>query len=234
MKVAVLYSGGKDSTLATYRARKAGHAIVALISAIPLRQDSWMFHHPNIRHAWVQAGCMGVPWQGVEVSGEKESEVEELKRKISPIITRLGIEALCTGAIASRYQRDRIAGVCRELGLAELSPLWGEPEESLLNELLDLGFDVYFSSVSAEGFGRGWLGSRLDSERVQSLLRLRDRFSINASGEGGEYETFVCDSPIFMKRIRVVEAETIWSRNSGTWNIKRLETIEKRAYTGTG
>ena len=228
MQVAVLYSGGKDSTLAAYRACKVGHEIVALISAIPARQDSWMFHHPNIEHARVQAGCMGIRWSRVEVSGEKESEVEELQRQMPSIIEGLGVEALCTGAIASRYQRERVARICHELGLAELSPLWGEPEESILGELLDLGFEVYFSSVSAEGLGRSWLGTRLDRERVQSLLMLKEKYSINASGEGGEYETFVCDSPLFKKRIKVVEAETIWTRNSGTWNIRRLETVEKR------
>jgi ABC transporter with metal-binding/Fe-S-binding domain ATP-binding protein len=234
MKVAVLYSGGKDSSLAIHRARRAGHDVAALISAIPLRKDSWMFHHPNVEHAKVQAGCMGIPWHRVQVSGEKEHEVEELRREIPSIIKGLGVEALCTGAIASRYQRERVTSICNELGLAEFSPLWGEPEESLLCELLDLGFEVYFSSVSAEGLGRDWLGALLDRERVQSLLRLKEQYSINASGEGGEYETFVCDSPLFKKRIRVVEAETVWLRNCGTWGIKRLEAVEKLPPARTG
>jgi ABC transporter with metal-binding/Fe-S-binding domain ATP-binding protein len=234
MKVAVLYSGGKDSSLAVHRARRAGYEVAALISAIPLRNDSWMFHRPNIEHAKVQAACMGIPWHRVQVSGEKEREVEELLREIPSIIKGLGVGALCTGAIASRYQRERVARICNELGLAEFSPLWGEPEESLLRELLDLGFEVYFSSVSAEGLGRDWLGTLLDKTRVESLLRLKERYSINASGEGGEYETFVCDSPLFSKRIRVVEAETVWARNSGTWNIKRLEAVEKRPPARTG
>jgi len=163
------------------------------------------------------------------VSGEKEAEVQELQRQIIPLKGRLGFEALCTGAIASRYQRERVTRLCGELGLAELSPLWGVPEESLLRQLLGLGFEVYFSSVSAEGLGRDWLGSRLDEQRIQSLLRLKDRYCINASGEGGEYETFVCDSPLFRKRIRVIEAEANWAHNSGTWGIKRLETVEKRS-----
>jgi len=234
MKVAVLYSGGKDSTLATYRAYRTGHEVVALITVVPRRQDSWMFHHPNTEHAGTQATCMGLPWVRVGLSGEKESEVGELQRQIQPLIGTLGAEAICTGAIASRYQRERVARMCSELGLAELSPLWGEPEGSLLDELLDLGFEVYFSSVSAEGLGRDWLGARLDRARVQSLLGLKERYGLNASGEGGEYETFVCDSPLFRKRIKVVEAEVVWGRNSGTWNIRRLEMVEKRPPHQTG
>jgi asparagine synthase (glutamine-hydrolysing) len=229
MRVAVLYSGGKDSNLAAYHTLQAGHNIVALITAVPLRQDSWMFHHPNVEHAGIQAGCMGVRWERLAVSGEKEVEVQELQRQIIPLKEKLGFEAICTGAIASRYQRERVVRLCGELGLAELSPLWGLQEESLLRELLFLGFEVYFSSVSAEGLGRDWLGSRLDEQRVQSLLRVKERYGINASGEGGEYETFVCDSPLFRRRIRVIEAEASWVHNSGTWDIKRLETVEKRA-----
>lgn len=227
MKVAVLYSGGKDSNLAAYRMSQAGHNIVALITAVPIRTDSYMFHHPNVEHARVQAECMGIRWERLQVSGEKEVEVRELQSHIESIKERLHFEALCTGAIASRYQRGRVASICNELGLAELSPLWGEPEESLLGELLDLGFEVYFSSVAAEGLGRSWLGARLNRDRIKSLLTLKEKYSLNASGEGGEYETFVCDSPLFKKRIKVVEAETIWARNSGTWKIKRLKTAEK-------
>jgi ABC transporter with metal-binding/Fe-S-binding domain ATP-binding protein len=234
MRVAVLYSGGKDSNLAAYRASKSGHDIVALITAVPFRQDSWMFHHPNVEHALVQAQCMGVGWERLPVSGEKEVEVKELQQKIALLKGKLALDAICTGAIASRYQRERVATLCSELGLAEFSPLWGEQEESLLKELLSLGFEVYFSSVSAEGLGREWLGSRLDEERIKSLLGLNRRYGINVSGEGGEYETFVCDSPLFQKRIRVIEAEASWAHNSGTWIIKRLETMEKSAEKGTG
>lgn len=234
MRVAVLYSGGKDSNLATFRVSRSGHQIAALISVVPAREDSWMFHHPNVGRTRIQAGCIGVNWEGVSVSGEKETEVGELKRQLAPLKEKHAFEGLCTGAIASRYQRERVATLCGELGLAELSPLWGLPEESLLRELLDLGFEVYFSSVSAEGLGRDWLGSRLDEGRVRSLITLKERYGINASGEGGEYETFVCDSPLFRRRIRVIEAEARWARNSGIWKIKRLETVAKMPRAATG
>lgn len=227
MKVAILYSGGKDSTLSAYRIIKAGHKIVALISVISRRNDSWMFHIPNVELTKVQAECMGIPWERVEVSGEKEVEVQELQSAISLMKERLGIEALGTGAIASRYQKERVGNICRSLGLGELSPLWGSPEDALLRELLDLRFEVYFTSVSAEGLGRDWLGSRLGESRMASLLMLKGKYGINASGEGGEYETFVCDCPLFMKRIRVLESETIWQHNSGTWEIRKFETVEK-------
>jgi ABC transporter with metal-binding/Fe-S-binding domain ATP-binding protein len=227
MRVAILYSGGKDSNLATYKIHKAGNEIVVLLSVMAKKSDSWMFHLPNVIHTKIQAECVGIPWVGVEVSGEKEVEVQEFHSLLSHLKGKWNIEGIGTGAIASRYQRDRIAQICKKLNLEELSPLWGEPEEVILKEILDLGFEVYFTSVSAEGLGRNWLGRRFDKETVDSLLKLKEKFGINASGEGGEYETFVCDSPLFKKKIKILEAETIWHHNAGTWSIKKIEAIDK-------
>ncbi len=224
----MLCSGGKDSNLALLRLKRAGHEVALLVSVVPAGCDSWMFHLPNVSLVGVQAACMGIPHEAVSVSGEKEEEVGELREALSPIQERWRIEGIGTGAIASRYQRERIDRVCSSLGLEALSPLWGEGEESLLREIIREGMEVYFTSVSAEGLDRGWLGRRLDDGALLSLLRIRERYGVNISGEGGEYETFVCDSPLFRKRIVVTSAETAWSRNCGTWTIRSYTVAEKR------
>lgn len=227
MKIAILYSGGKDSNLALWRLLKAGHEIAVLVSAVPHRDDSWMFHVPNIEYARMQAESMGYPWERVEVSGSKEVEVGELEDAMHEISGRYGIQAVGTGAIASRYQKSRVEGLCRRLGVQSLSPLWGQDEESLLKELLALRFEVYFTSVSAEGLTEEWLGSRLDDARIRSLLALKAKCSINISGEGGEYETFVADSPLFRKRVSIISATARWHHNSGTWAINEAALVEK-------
>jgi diphthine-ammonia ligase len=48
MKCAVLFSGGKDSTYATYLAKKEGYTISCLISIISENPESYMFHTPSI------------------------------------------------------------------------------------------------------------------------------------------------------------------------------------------
>ncbi|MDD1776004.1 MAG: diphthine--ammonia ligase [Candidatus Methanomethylicus sp.] len=227
MRVAVLYSGGKDSNLALWRLRKAGHEIVALISAISDRPDSWMFHTPNIAYCRVQAECLGIPWIPVRVSGAKEAEVDELSDAIAQLRRSLDLDALGTGAIASQYQRTRVGHICSVLGISELAPLWGDGEEELLREMIGLGFEIYFSSVSAEGFDKDWLGSRLDADRISLLHRLREKYQINISGEGGEYETFVADMPMFGSRIVVLESKTSWHHNSGSWVIGKLMVLSK-------
>lgn len=227
MRVAVLYSGGKDSNLCALRVRSMGHVVACLISAIPDREDSYMFHVPNAALTRVQAECMGVPWTGVPVSGEKELEVSELAEAIPRLRERHRFEALASGAIASRYQRERIDEICTSSGICAVHPLWQQDEASLLREICALGFEVYFTSVAAEGLGREWLGRKVDLGAVEELVRLRDRFGINISGEGGEYETFVSDMPLFRRRIKLTSAETSWVRVSGTMRITGFELVDK-------
>lgn len=227
MRILVLFSGGKDSNLVLYKLIKEGHEIALLLTVFPKRPDSWMFHRPNVELAKVQAECVGLPWQKCEVSGEKEIELLELRAVLSSIKKRMNIEGIATGAIASKYQKERVENLCRILGLTALFPLWGAPEIELLTEILSLKFEVYFTSVSAEGLDKEWLGKALDWERLNRLKILNEKYGLNLSGEGGEYETFVCDSPLFRKRIKILEAETLWYHNSGVWNIKRFDLLEK-------
>ena len=49
MKVAVLFSGGKDSTYAAYLAKQSGHDLQCLVTANPYSAESKLLHHPNIR-----------------------------------------------------------------------------------------------------------------------------------------------------------------------------------------
>src|SRR3990167_9462174 len=48
MKLGVLFSGGKDSTFATFLAKEYGHDVSCLISIISQNKESFMFHTPKI------------------------------------------------------------------------------------------------------------------------------------------------------------------------------------------
>ena len=61
MKLGVLFSGGKDSTMAAFLAKQAGYEIVCLISIISKNKESYMFHTPSILRTKEQAKSMGIP-----------------------------------------------------------------------------------------------------------------------------------------------------------------------------
>ena len=59
-KAAVLFSGGKDSAYAMYKAMQENE-IVCLISVISKNEASYMFHTPNIHLVDLQAEAIGLP-----------------------------------------------------------------------------------------------------------------------------------------------------------------------------
>ena len=223
MELAALLSGGKDSALALYRVMQTGHRVKFLVTMIPQREDSWMFHFPNAHLTPLFSEASGIPLVKSITSGSKEVEVQDLET----LLSTLDVEGVVTGAIASEYQRSRIVSVCEELGLKALCPLWHEDPLSLLKELLSEGFEVMFVGVYAAGFGRSWLGRRLDSDAIKDLLNLNRRFRVSLVGEGGEYESLVLDTPFFKKRIALNHVEKIWNGGSGYLFVHEARLVDK-------
>ena len=219
MRVAALVTGGKDSALALYRVLKEGHEVACLVTMIPQRDDSWMYHFPNIALTDLFAEASGIPLVKAETSGVKEEEVEDLKR----LLAELDVDGVVSGAVFSEYQKSRIDRVCQEVGKKSVTPLWHENPLRLMRELIDLRFEVMIAGVYAYGLDQNWLGRRIDRSALDELVELKRKYQISIIGEGGEFETFVLHAPYFKKRIQIVDAEVIWENGSGYLSIKGAE-----------
>jgi len=223
MRVAVLVTGGKDSALALYHVLNEDYEVAYLATMIPLREDSWMFHYPNIRLVDLFAAAVGIPLVKAETSAVKEKEVEDLRN----LIQKLDDDAVLSGAIASDYQRTRIERICAQLKLKCLAPLWHRDPLELLREILNLKFDVIITGVYAYGFSSDWLGRRIDERMVEALSELNRRYGVSLVGEGGEYETLVLDGPFFKKKIKILQAEKVWKDQGGYFRIAKAELENK-------
>lgn len=222
MGYAALFSGGKDSSLALYKAQSLGLDVDHLVTVYPERDDSYMFHKPNLHLVPKLADSLGIELIEIETSGEKESEVEDLKEGIKD----LDVSGLIAGAVASSYQMDRIERLSRELGLDIYAPLWNKSQSELLQEILENGFRTIIVSVSALGLDEKWLGKEIDEERIKRLKKLHEKYGINISGEGGEYESLVLDGPDFDWGFETREKRTFWDGRRGKIEIE-LEKKEK-------
>jgi len=223
MRVAVLATGGKDSALALYKVLNEDHEVKYLVSMIPLREDSWMFHYPNIRLVDLFAEAAEIQLVKAETLAVKEREVEDLKR----LIEGLDVDAIVSGAIASNYQKSRIEKICEQLRLKCIAPLWHKNPLDILKEILGLKFEVIITGVYAYGFSEEWLGRKIDEASVKALIELNKQYGVSLVGEGGEYETLVLDAPFFKKRIKIVEAEKIWKNQSGYFLITKAKLENK-------
>lgn len=223
-KAAVLFTGGKDSTRALHLALENGVEVTYLVTMVPRREDSWMYHTAALNVMDLLSEALGIPLVKRETSGVKEEEVEDLER----VLSQLDVNTVVCGAVASQYQRKRVERVCSKLGLELYAPLWGVDEESYLRELLKLNYEVIFVSVSALGLGEEWLGRKLDEEVLEKLKKLKQKYGVSLVLEGGEAETLVLDSPIHRKRLVIEEAVKEWKGRSGVLRIKKAFLTEKQ------
>ncbi|MFH1821814.1 MAG: diphthine--ammonia ligase [Methanobacteriota archaeon] len=225
MRVAVLFTGGKDSTYAAYKALKDRLSVKYLLTMAPKNPYSWMFHSVNIDITKYQAEAMGIEQLMRPTLGERDRELEDLREAIAAV--RNSIDGVVHGGIASSYQRSRIDLICKELGLKPIAPLWGRDPIELLREMINAGFETIVTSVAAQGFDESWLGRKLDESAIQELAKLNIKYGINPSGEGGEYESFVLNAPFFKNRIKLTEVERVWKDTNGYLLIKRAKFVEK-------
>jgi diphthine-ammonia ligase len=212
MRLASLFSGGKDSTYAAHLASLSGDKVVCLVTMRPRKEDSWMFHTVNVHLSSILAKAIGIENVVVETSGEKEREVDDLMRALEG----LDVDGIVTGAVASNYQKSRIDGICEELGLRHVSPLWGRSSPELLDEVLDAGMEFMITAVAARGLDETWLGRVIDRAAARDLKVLSGRYGFDVCGEGGEMETLVLDAPWFGGQLEIVRARKIWDGVRGS------------------
>ena len=256
MRVAILASGGKDSTYASWWAQLQGWEVVSLVTVLVRGEDSMMFQLQNSWIAGFQAASMGISWKPVFSSGDEGVEINDLEMAIrgdlvldeeSEVFWPKGIErpegldihsgpldidALVVGALRSDYQKTRIEMMCERLGVSSFCPLWHKDPLEHMGSLVEHGFEVIFTSVSTEGMDNEWIGKRLDCDSLGELRKISEAYRFNLDGEGGEFETIVLGSPHMSRRI-LIEAKSIWEPPRGSLEIKTCKlSINRYAQTG--
>ena len=214
MRLGILFSGGKDSTYATYLAKKFGHEIVCLISIFSKNKDSFMFHTPTINLTKEQAKLMNLPILIYQTKGEKEKELLDLKNAIELAIKKYKIQGVVTGALESVYQSSRIQKICNELKIECFNPLWKKNQIQLLKELVENNFEVIVVGVGAYPLDKTWIGRKLDNKFIFEVENLQKKYKINPAGEGGEFESLVLNCPLFKKKLNVKLKNVVGEKNS--------------------
>ena len=229
VKLAALYSGGKDSTFAISCAQDLGHRVACLITMHPIADDSALFHYPN---SWVTeylADAMQIPLMGFQASGRsKEDEMKALEEAIVQVKSLYEIDGIVYGGISSNYQKQAFEQVCVRQRIAAVAPLWNSEPERYVTELFKRGFRIIIAGVSTMGLDKGWLGRELDKEAIDKLMSVSKKCGFNLTFEGGEAETLVIDCPLYCKRLQINAATTYWDGQRGIFEIRDVALVEKK------
>ncbi|XP_043846076.1 diphthine--ammonia ligase isoform X1 [Dromiciops gliroides] len=227
MRVTALISGGKDSCYNMMQCVAAGHQIVALANLRPAKNqvgsdelDSYMYQTVGHQAIELFAEAMALPLYRQTIKGTsvetgrmytrcEGDEVEDLYELLKYIKEKEEIDGVSVGAILSDYQRVRVENVCKRLGLQPLAYLWRRNQEDLLREMISSDIQAMIIKVAAFGLDPDkHLGKTLD--QVESdLSELSKKYGVNVCGEGGEYETFTLDCPLFKKKVVVDSSEVV-------------------------
>ena len=224
MKLASLFSGGKDSMYAIALAQKQGHEIKCLLSIFPKSDESHLLHHPNISWTKLQSKSMNIPQLTiVSTSEQTDDELSVIENLLKLAKEKFQIEGIVHGGIKSKFQKDKFQIICSKLNLTVVAPLWGTVPEEYMNELIDSGFDFILTTVTSDGLNDSWLGKTISKSDVISLKNLSEKFGFNLNFEGGEAETFVINCPLFTNSIKINEFQKQWDGYRGRFEIVDAE-----------
>lgn len=227
-----LYSGGKDSSWALYRALEEGLDVGRLVTVHPTG-DSYMYHTPATHLAELAAESVDIPLVSVEPGdfdaenatesgAQGDSELEPLEAALRDLDDEFGVAGVIAGAVESEYQTSRIQAMADRLGADTFTPLWQEDPRELADAMLDAGFEILIVQVAAYGLDESWLGRTLDRDAIEDLVNRNDEYGVHILGEGGEFETLVVDAPHMDRRLDV-DYETVWEGDRG-----HIEVTEAR------
>ncbi|KAB7493716.1 Diphthine--ammonia ligase, partial [Armadillidium nasatum] len=204
MKVAALISGGKDSCYNLMQCIAAGHTIEALANLCPRdvdELDSYMYQSVGHQGLSLYSEALGLPLYQREIEG-------------TSLNTRSIYYTPTDGD-------ERLNLVC-------LAYMWRRDQSELLQEIIDTGIEAVLVKVAAIGLvPKKHLGKSV-REMQPYLHNLNKKYDINVCGEGGEYETFTLDCPLFKKRITIEDSEIIETPGDvGYLKFKSLKLVEK-------
>lgn len=221
MKLAALFSGGKDSTFAIYQIQKEGHQVKCSVSVFPESEESLLLHYPNIEITKLQSESLGIPQLFMSVDSSKtDNELSALEELLKKAKEDYKIEGLVHGGILSEFQKKNFEKICSNLNLKFISPLWNKESKEYMQSLIDCNFHFIITSVSSDGLDQYWLGKEISYEELEKLEKLSKKYGFNLNFEGGEAETLVLDCPIFAYPIKIIKAKKLWDGYRGRFEIE--------------
>jgi uncharacterized protein (TIGR00290 family) len=204
-RVALAWSGGKDSALALATLRRAGTDVAALLTTFTADYDRVSMH--GVRRALLrtQAAAAGVPLVEVDIPAACEDDVyaDRMEAALrSPPLDALHVVA--SGDLyledVRAYREERLSRV----GKSALFPLWGLDTARLARCFLDRGFAAQVVCVDTRRLDASFAGRAYDTAFLDDLPP-----GVDPCGENGEFHTFVHSGPCFDRPVACEVGERV-------------------------
>lgn len=194
------WSGGKDSAMAYYRAIQSGMTPKRLLTMFQEDEEVSKSHALPREVVQAQANRLGVP---LMIRGAGWDDYEQKFVDAMDECRLQGITHGVFGDIDLEGHLEWVQKTCAKSSIVPIHPLWQEARRSILEELLEVGFEAVIVVVNTTMMPAHYIGRTFTKELMDELEGL----GIDSCGENGEFHTVVVDGPIFSSRVPVTFGE---------------------------
>ncbi len=193
-KVALSFSGGKDSCLALFGLQQQGIDVAYLITTVWKKSDETVAHDEKREHILLQAERLGIPVHFIET--DFETYTEDFVLKLNALRASANIDGIAFGDIYLAGHREWGERVAEAASLEAVYPLWTAQESvlQLLHQFVEVGFEAEVIKVDKARLPGEWVGRKVDESFIKDIIKYDD---VCPMGESGEYHTTVNNGPIF-------------------------------------
>ena len=222
MKVVSLWSGGKDSCFACFKAGLEGYNVSYLLNFISEDGSRSISHGLDSELIALQAKATGISLiQRQTARGKYEKIFEDTMNKLK----REDIKAVVFGDIYLQEHKDWVDRICDKLNVKPVLPLWNLDTKDIIEDFIDKGFEAIVVSAKQEIFTDKWLGRKIDKTFIEDVCNFKRH--IDLCGESGEFHSFVINGPNFKKRIKILAANKTIRNGYHNLNIKKYKIENK-------
>lgn len=226
MKVAILFSGGKDSAYAIEHALSRGWEISYLLTVVPTRKDCYLFHYATTQNALVVGEMMGIKHLHIKCDIADPIKEAEL---VKSIVEKNKVDALILGGVGlQETQLKSLQTVLLPLGVEVFAAHAGHDHGEMMQEMLDKGYRFIISQIASDGL-TDWLGREITKQNFEQLKKDSEKYGFHLGFEGGYADTFCVDAPYYPKRIAIIDAEKVYDGDyTGHVVIKSMALVQKK------
>jgi uncharacterized protein (TIGR00290 family) len=199
---AALWSGGKDSCLALWRARQSGLRVDSVLNFIDESSGRVRFHAVRATLITEQARKLGV--QIFQYGTGPDSFDTALSGALHELKAR-GYTGIIAGDIHLADVRRLNEELAMEAGLQLIEPLWHCDGRQILGEFVQTGFRAVLTCCEDKWGSVLWPGREIDQGFIDDVSRVA---GLDPCGELGEYHSFVVEGPLFSRPVQWTLGET--------------------------
>jgi uncharacterized protein (TIGR00290 family) len=192
MIASALFSGGKESLHAIYKAEEQGYDVRYLIHLLPSLRMPFT-HSKNIDVVKHLASIVNKELILVDLNKGEDEFVKKL--------SRLNLDVLVAGDVNVEEHVLWLEKICSKLGINLVEPLYKLPSIRVYDEFINLGFEAMIVAVNLNYIGDEWLSFKISKETSKYFLS-RNK-GIDPIGENGEFHTVVTKSPLHLKSLNL-------------------------------